>query len=50
VLPAGWDAIEVERVWIGDDRARLTAKHGDRSARLSPDRTDVQAVRVAGAG
>jgi protein-glucosylgalactosylhydroxylysine glucosidase len=34
VLPAGWDAIEVEQIHLGDHTATLTARHGDPSARL----------------
>ena len=29
VLPAGWDAIEVDRLWIRGHGMRLTARHGD---------------------
>jgi hypothetical protein len=30
VLPTGWDALEVERVWIRGRPLRLTARHGER--------------------
>ncbi len=35
VLPAGWDAIEVDRLWIRGHQARLTARHGAERATLS---------------
>jgi protein-glucosylgalactosylhydroxylysine glucosidase len=28
VLPAGWEAIEVDRLWIGGREARLVARQG----------------------
>jgi len=28
VMPAGWDAIEVERVWVRGAPKRMTARHG----------------------
>ena len=28
VLPAGWDGIEIERLWVRERAARLIAKHG----------------------
>jgi hypothetical protein len=34
VLPQGWDAVEVERVWARGAPARLAARHGDDCARL----------------
>ena len=34
VLPAGWDAIEVERLWVGGAPARLLARHGDERAQI----------------
>ena len=34
VLPDGWNAIEVERVWVHGRPARLIARHGDERARL----------------
>lgn len=34
VLPAGWDAIEVERIWVRGQPARLLARHGDERARI----------------
>jgi hypothetical protein len=37
VLPAGWDAIEVERVWIRGRPARLEARQGARQATLTTD-------------
>ena len=36
VLPAGWDAIEVERVWVRGEPASLEARHGADRARLEP--------------
>jgi trehalose/maltose hydrolase-like predicted phosphorylase len=35
-LPAGWRAIEVDRIWIRGAPARLVARHGDRRAQLQP--------------
>jgi trehalose/maltose hydrolase-like predicted phosphorylase len=35
-LPAGWTAIEVERVWVRDRPMRLTAVQGARCATLTP--------------
>jgi protein-glucosylgalactosylhydroxylysine glucosidase len=35
VLPTGWDAIEVDRVWVRGRPARLTASHGADRARLT---------------
>lgn len=32
ILPAGWDAITVERIWLGDRRARLHVEHGKPAA------------------
>jgi protein-glucosylgalactosylhydroxylysine glucosidase len=34
VLPQGWDAIHVERVWVRDEPTRLVAEHGAQRARL----------------
>jgi hypothetical protein len=34
VLPAGWKAIEAERLWIRGRATRLIARHGDAAARL----------------
>jgi hypothetical protein len=34
VLPEGWDAIEVDNVWLRGRQARLVARHGDERARL----------------
>lgn len=34
VLPAGWQSIEVERVWVRGRPARLVARHGDERASL----------------
>ena len=31
VLPSGWQAIEVERLWVHGRPARLTARHGERA-------------------
>jgi trehalose/maltose hydrolase-like predicted phosphorylase len=36
VLPAGWDAIEIDRLWIGARAWRLRAAHGDDRAVLEP--------------
>lgn len=36
VLPQGWDAIEVERVWVRGKPMGLRAGHGDPSATLTP--------------
>jgi len=35
VLPQGWEAIEVERIWVRGTPTRLTARHGDERAALS---------------
>jgi protein-glucosylgalactosylhydroxylysine glucosidase len=35
MLPAGWEAIEVDRLWIRDKPMRLVARHGE-MARLEP--------------
>jgi protein-glucosylgalactosylhydroxylysine glucosidase len=34
VLPRGWDAIHVERVWVRDEPMRLIAEHGANHANL----------------
>ena len=34
VLPAGWTAIEIERLWIHGREASLTARHGAKAASL----------------
>jgi trehalose/maltose hydrolase-like predicted phosphorylase len=34
VLPAGWETIEVERLWVRGRPARLVARHGDERARI----------------
>ncbi|MBV9357274.1 MAG: glycoside hydrolase family 65 protein [Chloroflexi bacterium] len=34
VLPAGWDSIEVQRIWIRGRPARLLARHGGERAEL----------------
>jgi hypothetical protein len=34
VLPTGWDAIEVERVWVRGQPMALEAQHGEPAARL----------------
>ena len=34
VLPQGWDAIHVERVWVRGEPSRLVAEHGAQRARL----------------
>ena len=36
VLPAGWDAIEVEQLWIRGCPTGLIARHGDNRAQLIP--------------
>jgi hypothetical protein len=36
VLPTGWEAIEVERVWVRGQPMRLVARHGDERASLTP--------------
>jgi trehalose/maltose hydrolase-like predicted phosphorylase len=35
VLPAGWDAIEVDRLWVRGRPARLRARHGARQSELA---------------
>jgi hypothetical protein len=35
VLPAGWDAIEVERMWARGREARLVAQHGAEHATIA---------------
>ena len=37
VLPDGWDAIEVDRLWVRGRPARLLARHGERRASLTID-------------
>ncbi len=34
VMPEGWDAIHLERVWVHQRPARLTAEHGAQAARI----------------
>jgi protein-glucosylgalactosylhydroxylysine glucosidase len=34
VLPQGWDAIHVERIWVRDEPLRLVAEHGAQRARF----------------
>jgi hypothetical protein len=41
VLPAGWEAIEVERLWVRGRAARLEARHGARAARIEVDGANV---------
>jgi hypothetical protein len=36
VLPRGWNAIEVERVWVRGRQMRMIAEHGAERARLDP--------------
>ena len=36
ILPAGWRAIEVERLWLRGRAWRLSARHGDQQALLAP--------------
>lgn len=38
VLPSGWDAIEVDRLWIRGEPTSLEARHGAQRARLEPSR------------
>jgi len=33
-LPEGWEQIEIERLWIGNKRVRLTARHGEAKAKI----------------
>jgi hypothetical protein len=33
-MPATWEGIEVERIWVRGKPARLSAFHGDESAQL----------------
>jgi hypothetical protein len=35
VLPTGWNAIEVDRVWVRGRPARLTARQGAERAELT---------------
>ena len=35
VMPAGWDAVEVERIWARGREARLVAEHGAERATIS---------------
>jgi len=35
ILPAGWDAIEIDRIWVRGQPMRLEARHGQ-AARLTP--------------
>src|SRR5256714_8437325 len=37
VLPEGWDAIQVDRLFVRGRRARLLARHGENRARLTFD-------------
>jgi protein-glucosylgalactosylhydroxylysine glucosidase len=34
VMPAGWDGVEVERIWVRGQPARLVARHGDEHAHI----------------
>jgi len=36
VLPAGWEAIEVDRIWVRDKPMRLIARHGAKHSQLQP--------------
>jgi hypothetical protein len=40
VLPQGWEAIEVERIWVRGRPARLRARHGDEHARIELEAPD----------
>jgi hypothetical protein len=33
--PRGWDAIEIDRIWVRDRPARLSARNGSPSARIA---------------
>ena len=35
VLPAGWESIEVERIWVRGRPARLVARHGAATAEIN---------------
>ncbi|HZR42786.1 MAG TPA: hypothetical protein VFB12_21890 [Ktedonobacteraceae bacterium] len=34
ILPAGWESIQVERIWVRGRPARLVANHGDKQAQI----------------
>jgi hypothetical protein len=36
ILPAGWDAIEIERIWTRNRAASVRAAHGAQRARIEP--------------
>jgi len=36
LMPAGWDGVEVERIWVRGKPARLTARHGAAHACIEP--------------
>jgi hypothetical protein len=44
IMPAGWDGVEVERVWVRGRPARLRALHGAAKARLEITATGVEAL------
>jgi hypothetical protein len=35
-MPSLWDGVEVERIWVRGEPARLVAHHGDERARIEP--------------
>jgi hypothetical protein len=36
VMPRGWDAVEIERIWVHGRPAHLSAKHGEPNAHIEP--------------
>lgn len=44
VLPQGWEAVEIERVWVRGRPMRLKAVHGAKQAELTPILGDDQAA------
>jgi trehalose/maltose hydrolase-like predicted phosphorylase len=48
VLPDGWDAIEVERLWVRGRATSLVARHGDDRAELSSEAPIPDAVESPG--
>jgi len=45
VLPEGWDAIEVERIWVHGRPARLVARHGADRAELQIGKAEHEQAR-----
>ena len=41
-LPEGWDAIEIERLWIGGRPHKLLARHGAERTLTTPLREDLR--------